>query len=52
LFVSGYYDTHVVQSYVIQKGFDLLTKPLTLDRLGQKIREIMTAPPPPPTEAQ
>lgn len=51
LFVSGYYDTHVVQSYVIQKGFDLLTKPLTLDRLGQKIREIMAGPPP-PGEAQ
>ena len=45
LFVSGYYDTHVVQSYVVKKGFELLTKPLTLDTLGQKIHEILGAPP-------
>ena len=46
LFGSGYYDTHVVQMYLVKKGFELLTKPWTLDTLGQKIHEILVAPPP------
>jgi DNA-binding NtrC family response regulator len=44
LFMSGYDNTHVVQHYVVEKGYDLLVKPFSLEELGQKVQEVMDAP--------
>ena len=37
LFMSGYEDTSVVQRYVVDKGFALLTKPFTADQIKEKL---------------
>ena len=41
LFMSGYDDTQVVQKYVVERGFSLLTKPFTLDELRAKVRSTL-----------
>jgi len=46
LFMSGYDRTNVVQRYVVEKGYALLTKPFTPDQLAKKVREVMEAPAP------
>src|SRR5436309_2269409 len=33
LFMSGYDGTQVVQKYVVERGYSLLTKPFTMDQL-------------------
>jgi two-component system cell cycle sensor histidine kinase/response regulator CckA len=44
LFISGYDNSHVVQHYVVDKGFAYLPKPFTPDELGRKVREILQEP--------
>jgi hypothetical protein len=44
--MSGYDHTNVVQRYVVEKGYALLTKPFTPDQLVKKVREVMDAPAP------
>ena len=46
LFMSGYDHTNVVQRYVVEKGYALLTKPFTPDQLAKKVREVMEGPAP------
>jgi two-component system, cell cycle sensor histidine kinase and response regulator CckA len=41
LFMSGYDNTQVVQRYVVEKGYSLLTKPFTVEQLEKKVREVM-----------
>jgi DNA-binding NtrC family response regulator len=38
LFMSGYDGTHVVQRYVVEKGYSLLIKPFTVEQLEGKVR--------------
>jgi len=47
LFMSGYDNTNVVQRYVVEKGYALLTKPFTMDQLSKKVRDVLSSPPPP-----
>lgn len=42
LFMSGYDSTQVVQRYVVERGYSLLTKPFTIDELEQKVRQVLT----------
>ena len=42
LFMSGYDSTQVVQRYVVEKGYSLLSKPFTIDELEQKVRQVLT----------
>jgi len=45
LFMSGYDDRQVVQRYVLNEGFSLLTKPFSLEMLNEKVQELLpTAP--------
>ena len=44
LYISGYDNTHVVQSYVVEKGHALLAKPFTAEELQAKVREVLRAP--------
>jgi CheY-like chemotaxis protein len=41
LFMSGYDSTQVVQRYVIEKGYSLLTKPFTMEQLEGKVRALL-----------
>jgi two-component system cell cycle sensor histidine kinase/response regulator CckA len=41
LFMSGYDGSHVVQRYVVERGYALLTKPFTVDQLEQKVKEVL-----------
>ncbi len=41
VFMSGYDNTQVVQRYVVEKGYSLLIKPFTMERLSKMIREVM-----------
>jgi DNA-binding NtrC family response regulator len=41
LFMSGYDDRQVVQKYVVEKGFALISKPFTLQRLGGAVKEVL-----------
>jgi len=41
LFMSGYDDRHVVQRYVVDKGFHLISKPFTVKSLRLAIDEVM-----------
>lgn len=41
LFMSGYDDRQVVQRYVVEKGFALIAKPFTLQRLGNCVRDVI-----------
>ena len=48
LFISGYNGTHVVQRYVVEKGYALLPKPFDLHALGAKVQEMLGAVGAPP----
>lgn len=39
VFMSGYGHTSVVQKYVVEKGYSLVTKPFTEDQLTKKISD-------------
>ena len=41
LFMSGYDGTHVVQRYVVDKGYSLLVKPFTMLQLEDKVRAVL-----------
>jgi two-component system, cell cycle sensor histidine kinase and response regulator CckA len=41
LFMSGYDGSQVVQRYVVERGYALLTKPFTVDQLEQKVKEVL-----------
>lgn len=41
LFMSGYDDRQVVQRYVVEKGFALIAKPFTLQRLGATVKDVI-----------
>jgi two-component system, cell cycle sensor histidine kinase and response regulator CckA len=41
LFISGYDSTHVVQKYVVDKGYALLAKPFTVADLRNKMMEVL-----------
>jgi two-component system cell cycle sensor histidine kinase/response regulator CckA len=41
LFMSGYDDRHVVQRYVVDKGFHLISKPFTVKSLRSTMEAIM-----------
>jgi two-component system cell cycle sensor histidine kinase/response regulator CckA len=45
LFMSGYDDRQVVQKYVVEKGFALIAKPFTLQRLGASIKNVLDGNP-------
>jgi CheY-like chemotaxis protein len=44
LYISGYDNTHVVQSYVVERGHLLLSKPFTMDELKEKMSHLLGAP--------
>jgi two-component system cell cycle sensor histidine kinase/response regulator CckA len=44
LYISGYDNTHVVQTYVVEKGHALLAKPFKVDELKAKISELLSRP--------
>jgi two-component system, cell cycle sensor histidine kinase and response regulator CckA len=50
LFMSGYDDRQVVQKYVVEKGFALIAKPFTLQRLGATVKDVLDGEQ--PTEAE
>ena len=41
LFMSGYDDRKVVQRYVVEKGFSLISKPFTIQRLGSCVKDVL-----------
>lgn len=41
LFMSGYDDRQVVQRYVVEKGFALIAKPFTLQKLGECVKDVL-----------
>ncbi len=41
LFMSGYDDRQVVQKYVVEKGFALIPKPFTLQRLAEAVKDVL-----------
>lgn len=41
LFMSGYDDRQVVQKYVVDKGFSLVAKPFTAQRLGAAVKSAL-----------
>jgi hypothetical protein len=41
LFISGYDNTHMVQKYVVEKGFALLPKPFTVGDLRSKMSGLL-----------
>jgi len=43
LFMSGYDGTQVVQRYVIEKGYSLLTKPFSMEQLESKVRAVLSS---------
>jgi CheY-like chemotaxis protein len=44
LYISGYDNTHVVQTYVVEKGHALLTKPFTVGELEAKMHDLLYPP--------
>jgi FixJ family two-component response regulator len=40
LFMSGYDDRHVVQRYVVERGFRLISKPFTVKSLRAAIQAV------------
>jgi two-component system, cell cycle sensor histidine kinase and response regulator CckA len=42
LFMSGYDGTQVVQRYVIERGYSLLTKPFSMEQLESKVRAVLS----------
>jgi len=53
LFMSGYDDRQVVQKYVVEKGFALIPKPFTLQKLAATVKDVLDAArqPEPPAPA-
>jgi DNA-binding NtrC family response regulator len=45
LFMSGYDDRQVVQRYVVEKGFALVAKPFTLQRLSESVENVLAGNP-------
>jgi two-component system cell cycle sensor histidine kinase/response regulator CckA len=43
LFISGYADSRVVRQYVIEKGFNLVTKPFTIQSLRNAVDVVTKA---------
>lgn len=43
LFMSGYDDRQVVQRYVVERGFHLITKPFTVKSLRSEVEAIIEA---------
>jgi two-component system cell cycle sensor histidine kinase/response regulator CckA len=43
LYISGYDQTHLVKSYVVEKGHALLAKPFGLETLRAKVQELLKA---------
>lgn len=41
LFMSGYDGTQVVQRYVVERGYSLLTKPFTIEQLERRVAEVI-----------
>jgi DNA-binding NtrC family response regulator len=41
LFMSGFDNTQVVQRYVVEKGYELLVKPFTMEQLLDKVRSVL-----------
>ena len=41
LYISGYDNTHVVQSYVVDRGHALLAKPFTMEELRVKMAQLL-----------
>ena len=41
LFMSGYDDRQVVQHYVVEKGFALVAKPFTLQKLATAVKDVL-----------
>src|SRR4026208_383230 len=41
LYISGYDNTHLVQSYVVERGHSLLPKPFSADQLRSKMEKIL-----------
>jgi CheY-like chemotaxis protein len=41
VFMSGYDSTQVVQRYVVEKGYSLLTKPFTMEQLATIVRDVL-----------
>lgn len=41
LYISGYDNTHVVQSYVVERGHALLAKPFTMEELRVKMTQML-----------
>jgi two-component system, cell cycle sensor histidine kinase and response regulator CckA len=50
LFMSGYDDRQVVQRYVVEKGFQLISKPFTVKTLRSTIEAVLNDAPLPPPE--
>jgi hypothetical protein len=46
LFMSGYDDRHVVQRYVVDKGFQMIAKPFTVKSLRLAMDEALQEPKP------
>ena len=44
LFMSGYDDRQVVQRYVVQQGYSLITKPFTNSGLQAAIQKALAGP--------
>jgi DNA-binding NtrC family response regulator len=41
VFMSGYDNTQVVQRYVIERGYSLITKPFTMEKLGSVVADVL-----------
>jgi len=42
LFMSGYDNTQVVQRYVVEKGYSLISKPFAREELEQRVHDALT----------
>jgi two-component system cell cycle sensor histidine kinase/response regulator CckA len=42
LYISGYDNTHVVRTYVVEKGHALLAKPFTVEALREKMESLLS----------
>jgi CheY-like chemotaxis protein len=45
LFISGYDRSHVVQTYVLERGCHLLSKPFTAGQMAQAVQALVSAAP-------